>query len=209
MKGTNIQKVLRLSFYLITHPYMLPLYFRQSVNRSDSPLSLELPWVSFSAINYLKKHIKPYHSVAEFGGGGSTIFFSRLAASVHCIESHELWTSRIMEKLAEYQITNVTIELHPFDAKDAYGYARSSCLGSLEGKSYDVILIDGYEEDVELRPICFYHSENHVKKNGIIVVDDSWRYPALHEKNRAKASAEFRSIGPCRPGVTTTAIFFY
>jgi hypothetical protein len=43
----------------------------------------------------------------------------------------------------------------------------------------------------------------------MIVVDDSWRYPELRAKNRAKRFSVFQSVGPCRPGVTSTDVFFY
>ncbi len=195
--------------YLATHPQMLPTYIRQSINRSVSPIALELPWISFAAIQWLEKFLKPSFAVAEFGGGGSTLFFAGRTASVLCVESHQDWIQKIEDALAERNISNVSVQLHPFDPRDQEAYARSGYLASIEGNSYDVILVDGYEEDVELRPTCFYHAQEHVREGGIIIVDDSWRYLSLRENNRAKEWREFRSIGPCRPGVTTTDIFFY
>ena len=57
--------------------------------------------------------------------------------------------------------------------------------------------------------MCFERAENQIKPGGIIVIDDSWRYPGLRKKNRAKEFREFRSVGPCRPGVTSTDVYFY
>ena len=45
--------------------------------------------------------------------------------------------------------------------------------------------------------------------SGIVVVDDSWRYPGLRRNHRAKELKIFQSVGPCRPGVTSTDVFFY
>ena len=74
---------------------------------------------------------------------------------------------------------------------------------------FDIIVVDGSEEWNLIRPICFEKAEKHVKKGGVIVVDDSWRYPELRERNQAKDFQVFQSVGPCRPGVTSTDIFFY
>jgi predicted O-methyltransferase YrrM len=60
-----------------------------------------------------------------------------------------------------------------------------------------------------VRPVCFARAERQVRPGGIIVVDDSWRYPALRQANRARHFRDFQSVGPFRPGVTSTDIFFY
>jgi predicted O-methyltransferase YrrM len=209
VKGGNIKKISRLIGYFATHPLMLKTYIRKSINNSATPISLELPWISFAAIQFLEKFLQPSLNVAEFGGGGSTLFFAKRTASVLCVESHKDWVEKIETALALNNISNVRIEGHTFDPKDQEAYASSSYLQSIEGQSYDVILVDGYEEYVELRPTCFYRAEKCVKKGGIIIVDDSWRYLSLRKNNNAQNWKEFRSIGPCRPGVTTTDIFFY
>ena len=74
---------------------------------------------------------------------------------------------------------------------------------------FDIIVVDGSEEWTQVRPICFQKAEARMKWGGIIVVDDSWRYPGLRERNRAKSLRIFQSVGPCRPGVTSTDVFFY
>ena len=70
-------------------------------------------------------------------------------------------------------------------------------------------MVDGTEEETVVRPRCFALAETRIKTGGIIIVDDSWRYPELRAHNHASSWREFRSTGPCRPGVTSTDIFFY
>jgi predicted O-methyltransferase YrrM len=76
-------------------------------------------------------------------------------------------------------------------------------------------VVDGTEEFIGqrgamlVRPMCFHHAENFIRQGGIIVVDDSWSYPELRRENRAKKCRVFKSIGPSRPGVTSTDVFFY
>ena len=97
----------------------------------------------------------------------------------------------------------------PFDFKDPVGFEKSDYLHALPDAPLDVIVVDGTEEWNYVRPTCFRHAEKFIKPGGIIVVDDSWRYPELHRKHRAKRVQSFQSVGPCRPGVTSTDIFFY
>ena len=52
-------------------------------------------------------------------------------------------------------------------------------------------------------------AQTRIKKNGIIVVDDSWRYPEIRQRNAARRFQIFQSVGPARPGVTSTDVYFY
>jgi predicted O-methyltransferase YrrM len=72
-----------------------------------------------------------------------------------------------------------------------------------------VIIIDGTEEWIHVRPTCFRLAEERVKSGGIIILDDSWRYADPRRSNKAKRVESFVSTGPCRPGVTSTDVFFY
>jgi spermidine synthase len=76
-------------------------------------------------------------------------------------------------------------------------------------EKFDVIVVDGSEEWTRIRPVCFEKAQEHIKPGGIIVVDDSWRYSEIRERHRAKSFRVFQSVGPCRPGVTSTDIYFY
>ena len=87
--------------------------------------------------------------------------------------------------------------------------ARASRLVPAQSVSPGDVVVDGGEEWTQVRPICFQKAEARVKPGGIIVVDDSWRYPSLRERNHARQFRVFKSVGPCRPGVTSTDVFFY
>jgi hypothetical protein len=52
-------------------------------------------------------------------------------------------------------------------------------------------------------------AEKSIKKGGIIILDDSWRYDQVRSRNSAKKHVVLKSTGPCRYGVTSTDIFFY
>ena len=78
-----------------------------------------------------------------------------------------------------------------------------------------VIVIDGEdnfgpESNWSARESCFRLAEQWVCKNGgLIIVDDSWRYPALRRETNAKQMVIHESIGPCRVGVTSTDFHYY
>jgi len=128
--------------------------------------------------------------------------------SVHSVEDNPKWYELVSKRVAEKQISNVHIEFLRFDFKNPIGFEHSDYLHALD-EEHDVIFIDGSEEWNQVRPRCFRHAENFIRPGGIIVVDDSWRYPELHTANKAKYFKIFKSVGPCRPGVTSTDIFFY
>jgi SAM-dependent methyltransferase len=209
MNGTVPQKIGRLIGNLITHPQYIPRCLSHNVVNGKTPLDLEIPWFSYSAIDFLDDFLEPHMTVCEYGSGGSTLFFAQRVKSVFSIEDNSKWYELVTARLAEKAIKNATLTLCPFDFKKPAGFENSRYLNAMPDEKFDVIVVDGSEEWNQVRPICFQKAEAHVKKGGLIVVDDSWRYPGLREKNQAKQLKVFQSVGPCRPGVTSTDVFFY
>lgn len=56
--------------------------WRQFQAKGRTALEDELPWLSFPALDFLEKSIKPNFKIFEFGGGGSSLFFCKRAAEV-------------------------------------------------------------------------------------------------------------------------------
>jgi hypothetical protein len=209
MKGSIPQKLGRLVANLLIHPKYLPRCIEHNVINGTSPLDLEVPWFSYAANDFLAEYLRPHMTVCEYGSGGSTLFYARRSKFVHSIEDRDKWYELVSARLLELEISNVEIMLRPFDFKNPIGFEHSEYLHAMPDDQFDVISIDSSEEWTQVRPICFAHAEKHIKPGGIIVVDDSWRYPGLRTNNKAKRFRIFQSVGPCRPGVTSTDIFFY
>jgi hypothetical protein len=209
MQGTLPQKVIRLLGDLVSHPEYFPRCARHNVLTRKTPLDLEIPWFSYAAIDFLEQFLKPHMIVCEYGSGGSTMFFAQRTRFVHAIEDNVEWYGRVSGRLRQKRLLNVSIDLCPFDFKNPTGFEKSSYLHAMPDDLFDVIVVDGSEEWTQVRPVCFRHAEKHIKPAGIIVVDDSWRYPDLRTSHRAKRLEIFQSVGPCRPGVTSTDVFFY
>ncbi len=209
MKGSIPQKVGRLLGNLLIHPQYLSRCLKQNIVNGTSPLELEVPWFSYAVNDFLSAWLKPHMSAFEYGSGGSTLFLARRVAHVQTVEDNPKWHELVAQKLAEKSIANVSLRFCPFDFKNPVGFENSDYLRALAEGSFDVIFIDGSEEWTQVRPVCFRHAEKFVKPGGIIVVDDSWRYPDLRIENKATRLKIFESVGPCRPGVTTTDVYFY
>lgn len=116
---------------------------------------------------------------------------------------------KIVEKSKQLNITNIDLRFFEYDFKNKEAFTKSQFYDFIQKNKYDIILIDNYEENIQLRPICFYAAEKSIKPGGIIIIDDSWRYTELRKNNSAKDVQIFKSIGPGRLGVTSTDIYFY
>ena len=209
MHGTVSRKIARVVGDLIRHPQYIPRCLQHNLINGKSPLDLEIPWFSYSAVDFLRNFLRTRMTVFEYGSGGSTLFCARRVRSVVSIEDNSAWFARVSERLEREGINNVSLELVPFDFKQPDGFEASGYFRAIERGKFDVIIIDGSEEWTHVRPICFEKAESQVEPGGVIVVDDSWRYPELRQKNRARRHRVFQSVGPCRPGVTSTDVFFY
>lgn len=209
MHGTMPLKVGRVFANLLLNPQYIPRCFAHNVIKGKTPLDLEIPWFSYAAIDFLEEFLQPQMTVCEYGSGGSTIFFARRVKSVFSIEDNERWYELVLARLRQVGLENVTLVLRPFDFKKAQGFQHSGYLHAIPDSRFDVIVIDGSEEWTQVRPICFEKAESRIKRGGIIVVDDSWRYTALRQNHHAQRVKVFKSVGPGRPGVTSTDVFFY
>ena len=209
MYGSLPVKLGRLTADLLRHPGYIPRCLSQHPLKGKTPLDLETPWFSYAAIDFLNTFLTREMEAFEYGSGGSTIFLARRIQFLSSVEDNPEWFERVCQRLNQKKITNVNIQLHPFDFKNPIGFEDSAYLQALSKQSFDVIVIDGSEEWIQVRPICFRYAEKCIRPGGIIVVDDSWRYPSLRTTHSAKKLQIFQSIGPCRLGVTSTDIFFY
>ena len=209
MYGSVPRKIGRLTADLLRHPRYISRCLSHHPLNGRSPLDFEIPWFSYEGIDFLKGFLEPHMVAFEYGSGGSTLFLAKRVKFLYSVEDNPEWYQRVCRQLNEKRINNVNIQLRPFDFKNPVGFEDSAYLKALPKQLFDVIVIDGSEEWTQVRPVCFQYAENFVRKGGIIVVDDSWRYPGLRTSHHAKKVQTFQSVGPCRFGVTSTDVFFY
>ena len=193
MHGTVSQKIGRVIVNLLSHPQYISRCVAHNVINGKTPLDLEVPWFSYAAIDFLDGFVLPDMSVFEFGSGGSTVFFAKRARKVFSVEDNISWYEWVSRRLQQKGLTNAELRLCPFNFKDPVGFENSDYLRAMPDEKFDVVVVDGSEEWTYVRPVCFELAETRVKEGGIIVVDDSWRYPGLRRNHRAKELKIFQS----------------
>jgi len=199
----------RVLFHLASRPGDIPRYFSQSLPSHLTPLELGIPWWSFGAVDAVANFIKSDMEVFEFGSGGSSIFLAERAKRVTCVEDSENWTELVRRQADRRGLQNLQVLTRPFDFQKAEKFGESSYLAALGEAFYNIIVVDGQEESAQVRPECFWRGERHIKPGGLIVLDDSWRYPQVKGKNRAKYWKDHKGVSCCRRGVTSTCLFYY
>lgn len=152
----------------------------------------KIPWITFSAIDFLKKVSHSEMNIFEYGSGGSTFFWTSRVKHITSIEHDRSWFEKIKMELTEQRITNVDYVLsEPYNIPDfgkkqfqiASDYisgdpshtgksfeAYAKTIDSFPDENFDVIVVDG-----RARPSCILHSIKKIKRGGYLVVDNSER----------------------------------
>jgi len=162
----------------------------------------------------MEKHLNHSHRIFEWGSGGSSVFLAKRCKELTTIEHDPDWFEQVGAIINEQEIGNSQLLQRETNLENEKSFLASPYATALQS-THDVIVIDGEdhfgpESKWSARESCFYLAEKWVcKDGGLIVVDDSWRYPALRQKTNARKMVVHESIGPCRVGVTTTDFHYY
>jgi nitrogen fixation protein len=191
---------------MVKRPRDCARYIRDKIQRK-SPIQQGIPWISWAAYDYLRRHVKPGSRVFEWGGGGSTIFFSKMGCDVTTVESSAEWISQIKTALGE-SATRVALRHVPSETKDPSAI-RQYIVAVADGGPWDIILVDGLEEPYLGRLACVKMIGSHIRAGGMIILDDSWRdeYKEVPDVLSHCTRLIFKGLGPARPGVTQTDIY--
>lgn len=206
---SNYQRVAKLAATLVRQPHYLPRYLKALPIWKRLPVDLAVPWWSFAAIDFITEQCQPHFEVFEYGTGGSTILFAKQCKKVTAVEDDAAWQRVVEKALDTLHLSNASLVLRPFNFQTPGDFENSAYLQALAESSYDIIVLDGQDFTGEIRPICFQRAEAYIKKGGMIIVDDSWRYPQLRQTCSARSVRTFESVGPYRVGVTSTDVYFY
>ena len=210
MDLTNSRRTLKLLRAHLTQPRWLLPWLRDNVLARRSPIEMARPWFSYAATEWLAGHVRPAMRIFEYGSGGSTLFFSSRVAAVVSVEDDAAWQTLVTARLAELGRTNVELRHRAFDFTQPRDFASSEYVAAVrDGAPWDIILVDGQDWTFHERPVCFAAAQECVASGGVIIVDDSWRYPQLRATARTDRVSIFESTGPGRLGVTSTDAYFY
>ena len=150
------------------------------------------PWMSFSAVRFLKEITRKDMRVFEYGSGGSTLFWISRVQEVVSVEHDTSWYSNMKKQLDEQAIQNFSYILSEpvndpgfgkkrFENPDDYissdpaysgknfeQYVKS--IDSYPDNYFDIVVVDG-----RARPSCIKHGIPKLKKNGWLIIDNSER----------------------------------
>jgi len=117
-----------------------------------------IPWMTYPAISYIRELDLKSKSVFEWGGGNSSLFFSKLVKTITTIELKQEWY--------DYVVSN---KLNNMIVKHANDVNYAEIINDSEEK-YDVIIIDG---EIDRRFECAQTAIDHLASNGMIILDNS------------------------------------
>jgi len=213
MNISNYARARKLFWNLLSNPDLIIPYWSTSLVPAlvggQLPIDFGMPWWSFRAIEYAD-NLLDGKRIFEFGTGGSTWRYARVAKKVTCVEDNVHWLDIVRLRLLKSGITNVTLIHREFDFDHPVNFKSSSYLNTYDpSEEFDVVIIDGQDKTFRERIDCFKFVEPTMRSGGLIILDDWWRYIELLDLNRAKSVKVCESVGPCRLGVTSTAFFHY
>lgn len=152
----------------------------------------ERAWITFAALDYLDKWLRPTQRVFEYGGGGSTLFFCKRVGFVATVEHDGQWFDILTEKIKEKNYSNwegVFIPGQPvmdgspprpadpdafrsggqgFENQSFEAYAKA--ITRYAPASFDLILVDG-----RARPSCIQQALPYLQPGGLLVIDNAER----------------------------------
>lgn len=180
-----------------------PDYIKSNMDYTKSPLVMGVPWITFEAIDFLKRIIRPDMKVFEFGSGGSTRFFSERVAEVQSVEHDELWFKMVKDKIGRnknlnimlregVEVQNTSIAPVLNEMEDPLDYRNySTPILDFEDQYFDIILVDG-----KARNVCIANSLAKLKKGGYLIVDNSNRKSYFKSLDKLDIWLVLRSFGP-------------
>jgi hypothetical protein len=151
-----------------------------------------IPWISFAAIGFLKKIVRPDMRVFEYGSGGSTMFWASRVQEVVSVEHDLAWYTNIKKKLDEGSFQHVRYILaepvpdpnfqekryqdpkdyissdREYAGKNFGQYAKS--IDTFPDNYFDIIIVDG-----RARPSCIQQGMPKLKKGGWLIIDNTER----------------------------------
>jgi hypothetical protein len=166
--------------------------WREHLKPGRNSLIDRSPWMSFSAIQFLKEITAKEMRVFEYGSGGSTLFWISNVQEVVSVEHDPSWYDAMKKQLDSHSGQNLKYILaepaddpafagKQFENPDDYissdaaykgknfeQYAKS--IDSYPDNYFDIVVVDG-----RARPSCIKHGIQKLKKNGWLIIDNSER----------------------------------
>ena len=167
-----------------------------------------LPWYTYPCIEYLSNLNFSEKEILEFGGGQSSLYWSKRVAHITTIESDEQWFKTIQSQQAPNQTLYLKTALNGDPHQD---YARFALLLD---KKFDCIIVDGGDINGEnTRMACTKGAveilNSQAQEGAMIILDNAdWhRGCARVLREHGLIEIDFHGFGPINCYTWTTSIF--
>ena len=114
------------------------------------------PWLALSAVRFMKSRLSKDSNAFEWGTGMSSAWYGKRFARVHGVEDSRAWFDTMHGRVGNAQIA--------FREGDSY----VDFIRSFPEAYFDLIVIDGSYRDK-----CIEIAPTYLKKDGLLVIDDT------------------------------------
>jgi hypothetical protein len=164
-----------------------------------------VPWMTYPAIEFLKKNINENSHIFEYGCGASTLFFSKITDHLISLETNPKWLKIISEKLPKNAKNQIFLNENGLTDKNYENFAKN--YAKKHNQKFDFLIIDSLK-----RFNCSKEAIFAIKNSGTIILDDSERknYQKIFDffaENGFKKQV-FIGIAPGQTRLKNTTIFF-
>lgn len=166
----------------------------RSVDLDGNPI----PWLTYPAIAFIARRIRPDMSVFEYGCGSSTLWWAQRVKEVVACEHDREWYRSVVTKVPD----NATVHHVPLEYGGEYCHKVSAT-----GKKFDIVVVDGRD-----RVNCVRNAVGSLAPGGVFIWDNSDReeyregYQLLFDQGFKKI--EFTGMIPIMSCRSETGIFY-
>ena len=179
----SFKKILKFFFilqFLDKFSFIKKSYLRSILSIYDLPelIDNDLIWINYKSIKFLENFVTKNSYVLEYGSGASTFWFAKRCKYLTSIEHDKAYYQEIKNILEKKKIKCDYYFCEPENFLNDYKSQRIKNVSfkkyvlkpNLINKKFDIIFIDGRS-----RIKCLINSLDLIKKNGVIIFDNSNR----------------------------------
>jgi len=167
-------------------------------NKPCDPDGNPLPWMNYGVIAFLQERLNKDMRIFEYGSGYSTIYWAQRVGHCTSVEYDKIWYDKMNEQLSA--LKEVELVYRPLN--DNY-----TAVIQEQETPFDLIIIDGRE-----RVQCAINAFDHLKDDGILLLDDSSRdrYQAAWDfyKEKGFKQLTFTGLKPTGWNADSTTLFY-
>lgn len=161
-----------------------------------------VPWITYSAIDWLDQVVAEDAQVLEIGAGYSTLWWAGRGNTVVSLETDRHWITEIESRSSEMGLDHA-VSIQQVDSVAAVDAQLSD-----RGDSFDVVVVDGIEPRGDVALACLHT----LREDGVLVFDNSDRaaYSGALEalEHQGYVRLDFFGLVPVNGHAAMTSTFF-